>query len=269
MSISHDRISIIPAANPAYFPYTCINFSRLLKVKVYESAKDKGNTSKASFIEIYYLQDEEQNVVEYLKFFTDYYDSGRIYDILQPIFLINNQPCCEIQWTSIEKIDLSGQTVSIFMNPVFESTGAWEAIKLTKFFGVQDIHDAYCDLKSRIHRRTRVFSPISSGSLSPVNSSVSSLTIVSEAMKSFASYHLFRQNVPLLGKEIHQSCLSNFGLLYRPDDVVEFPCSFIRKGINIGRIFITREYLCFSGKRNGVRTSKVINSYSVLVCSIF
>lgn len=261
LSISNDRISIIPAANPAYFPYTCINFNRLLKVKVYESAKDKGNTSKASFIEIYYLQDEEQNVVEYLKFFTDSYDVGRIYDILQPVFLINNQSCCEIQWTSIEKIDLSGQTVSIFMNPVFESTGAWEAIKLTKFFGAQDIHDAYCDLKSRIHRRTRVFSPISSGSLSPVNSSVSSLTIVSEAMKSFASYHLFRQNVPLLGKEIHQSCLSSFGLLYKPDDVIEFPCSFIRKGINIGRIFITREFLCFSGKRNGVRTSKVPHSY--------
>lgn len=263
LTIDEERISIAAISQPACFPYYCINTNRLLKVKVFDASRERASDFKASFIELYYLQDEEQTVVEYLKFFACASDCSRIFQLLQHVFLVQ-AGTCEIPWSSVERVEVSTTTIMILFNPPFENSGPLEAVKLSSFFGVHDIHDAYCELQSRMHKRSRSFSPLS-GSVSPAHSSTSSLTVGHESMRREpSSYQLFRPNLVLFGKACDQSVLSSFGILCAPDLVEGYFCSYMRRGLNVGKLYITPQYLCFSGRRNGIRSSRMVVKWSAV-----
>lgn len=256
LALDSNRITMTQSTNSHYFPYLCISTMRLLKIKAFDGSRGKP-TAKAPFMEIYYLQDEEQNIVEYQKIFAEPSDILKIYEQLQSVFLLRNS-LCEIPWGSIDKVDLTASVLTLFLNPQFDPHGALEAVRVGRFFGSHDIHDAYCDLQARIHRRGRSLSPLS-GSLSPLGGSNTSLVAsVDEMRKPISTFQLYRPLIPLPeDKKIHQYALNNFGLAVDSDLVTEYTCSYTRRGINIGRLVLTPDYLCFSGKRNGVRTSKV------------
>lgn len=257
LTVDPARLTLTQSSYPHYFPYLCISTLRLLKIKAFDGSRGK-SSSKAPFLELYYLQDEEQNMVEYQKIFASASDIARIYEELQSVFLLRTG-LCELQWASIDRVDLSGPVLSLFLNPQFDPHGALEAVRIGRFFGPRDMHEAYCDLQARVHRRGRCLSPLS-GSLSPLGGSATSLAgSVDEARRPISTYQLYRPLSPIPeDRDIHQYALNSFGLAIPSDLVTEYSCSYNRRGINIGRLLLSPEHLCFSGKRNGVRTSKVL-----------
>jgi len=260
LTIDEDRLTLTQSTNTKHFPYLCVNMARLIKVKVFGAPMDKNSAAKASFIEIYYLQDEEQNIVEYQKLFADPSEIAKIFELLQPIFLIG-AGFCQVQWSAIEKVDITASTMTIFTNTTYDAAGNWDAIKIGRFFGALDMHDAYVDIQARLHRRGRGLSP----SMSPLSLSTTSFAMsLDDVPKSFSSYQLYRPSIPLLGREIHQYSLNNFGLVLTVESIAEYTCSYMRRGISIGRLVVTPRYLCFNGKRNGVRTSKMVARWNVV-----
>jgi hypothetical protein len=279
LSINSGRLTIGLSHHPLYFPTVSISLEKVLRLRLYDDPNDRGYEGNfplaASFIELEYLQDEETKSIEYLKFYAEKDVCEKLYDILQCNFLFHGNMQSEIPWTSIERTEICGKQLHLYFNTIVGHMKTVECLRFSSFHGQNDIGSAYCEFCSKIYlaKHPHILKNLSS-TLSLANSSTSSLFSSASSQgqsngKKNGKFSLFQLSRifhrPEYGFSLSDALYNNFGIAAAKSTVCEFSCSFFRRGLSVGRLFISPNYLCFSGKRNGVKTSKV----DILDISVF